>query len=352
MVKRREKQRKSMNEKCVVIAGIGTGGHYFPASVVAQELRNHNMKVIFLVRAGKAEEKLAAKYSLTTFRIQAHGFFGKSLYGKCLSILSIALSVVTLLTLTKKVIGVAFGGFGSIPLIIACLINRSPFFLFEPNRIPGRTTILFAKKAECVFLGLPLVVPLDARCEITGIPMRSEFKKYPIEKKTRNSLQKRALFLGGSQGARRLNELALKVREQLPDDYFIVIVSGKRDFNWVSKEQDSRTKVIAFTFTPWQEMREADIIISRSGALAGYEVMTSGKPVIFIPFPYAIDDHQYYNAEYFTQTGNAIILREESLSEQKLAHSITTHIHARGGKANLVMDAEQRITDAIVRRVA
>lgn len=348
---RRKKYGARINKRRVVIAGIGTGGHYFPALVVAQELRERNVNVIFLVRKGAPEEKVAIQYDLDHFQIQARGFFGTSLLNKCISVISIIFSIMALMTLTKGVVGVAFGGFGAIPLIIACLINRSPFFLFEPNRVPGRTTSLFAGKARRVFLGMPLVTPLGVACEITGIPLRPEFKTWGMRGKKRQSVQKTVLFIGGSQGARRLNELALAVRRLLPVDYSFIIVSGKRDFDRVSNAQDRRTRVVAFTFAPWREFAEADIIISRAGALAGYEIMASNKPVIFIPFPFAIDDHQSRNAEYFVQRGNAIVLREESLSEQRLAEMISEHLHSTGEKARLIRDAEKRIVGAIMKEM-
>ena len=126
-----------VQSKTVVISGIGTGGHYFPALVVAQELVKRKKDVIFLVRRGYAEEEIAQMHGLRTFAVIPKPFYGKSLSAKIISTVVLCKSVHALNKITKHVIALAFGGFGALPLLISCMWNRSPFFLFEPNRIPG-----------------------------------------------------------------------------------------------------------------------------------------------------------------------------------------------------------------------
>ena len=333
----------------IIISGIGTGGHYFPAIVVAQELIKRKAKVIFLVRKGHFEEKIARMCDLETFIINPRGFYGKSILNKIFSIFSILYSFYVLNTITKDVIGIAFGGFGALPLIISCMFNRRPYYLFEPNRIPGRATKLFASRAQRIFLGLPLAAELKGNFVITGIPIRQQFKTL-AEKKV--GAKKKVLFYGGSQGAQRLNRLALELQGILTEEYQIVIISGKRDYNWVNSKRNGRTTVIPFTLTPWDEMKDADLIVSRAGALVGYEILSSNKPVIFIPFPYAIDDHQYYNAEYFSKIGNAVVLREEEMTEKIVAGKIVELMH-RGTKkkAEIMLGAEQQIADVILKEL-
>ena len=334
----------------IIISGVGTGGHYFPAVVVAEELMRRKVDVIFLVRKGYMEEKVAHGFGLKIFYIKSRPFYGKSIFEKFIFSFYLIYSICKLATLTKNSIGFAFGGFGSLPLIISCLFNRSTFFIFDPNRIPGRATNLFAAKAKKIFLGLPPKTTIRGEAMVTGIPVRSQFKKQPNKIRTRSSRKEKIiLFIGGSQGARRLNSFALALAKMLPKKDKLTIISGNRDYNWVDKEKDARTKVIAFSDCPWQEIKDADIVISRAGALAGYEIISLNKPTIFIPFPYATDSHQYYNAEYFTRIGNAIMIEEEDVTNELLKIKIEEMVKSRVKKKNsIIFDAERKIVDVIL----
>ncbi len=330
-----------------VISGIGTGGHYFPAIVLAQELLKHDVEVILIVRKGCFEEKVVRMYGLKTFVIHSQPFYGKSLFNKIAFIFSLVYSLNLLKRVTRGVIGIAFGGFGALPLILSCLMNRSPFYLFEPNRVPGRATRLFASRAKMVFLGLPLVVPLKGSVFVTGIPIRQGFKSLS-QKRAKRRLQKKILFLGGSQGARRLNSLALDVQKILPREYQIVIISGKRDYSWVRNNRNGRTTVIPFTFSPWDEIQDADVVVSRSGALCGYEILSSQRPAIFIPFPFALDNHQYYNAQYFAEIGKSVVIEERDITREILAELIEKIAVRKVQKSEIILDAEKRITNIIL----
>jgi len=331
----------------IVISGIGTGGHFFPAIVVAQELQKRRLEVIFLVRKGYFEEEVATRYGLKTVTVKSGAFYGTSVFSKIFSILALIYSVYQIRAITRNVVGIAFGGFGALPLVISCMINRSAFYLFEPNRVPGRATKLCASKARRVFLGLGLTSRLKGGSVVTGIPIRSQFKTRLVKSRKKKKRRKKVLFLGGSQGARKLNKLALGIQKFLPKGYEIIIICGKRDYTWVNSKRNGRTKVLPFTFSPWNEMRDADVIVSRSGALAGYEILSSNIPTVFIPFPYAIDDHQYHNAEYFSLMGNAVVMREENVTEKILVEKIIRLISTKKKKSTINLGAEKKIADII-----
>ncbi|MGQ9464581.1 MAG: UDP-N-acetylglucosamine--N-acetylmuramyl-(pentapeptide) pyrophosphoryl-undecaprenol N-acetylglucosamine transferase [bacterium] len=340
-----------MNKLIIVISGIGTGGHYFPAAVVAKEFMKYNWETIFLVRPGFPEEAIAKEYDLKTFEINPRPYYGKSLINKIIALVKAVQSVIRLNTIMKKGVGISFGGFGSLPLILSCIINRRQFYLFEPNRIPGRTTRLFARRARKVFLGMPCGIKMRGDAIITGIPIREEFKQMGIKK----TGTKTVLFLGGSQGAKKLNELAIELQTLLPQDYRIIIISGKRDFEWVNDKKDMRTEVISFTAKPWEIIQRADVVISRAGALSGYELMLMGKATVFIPFPFAVDNHQYYNAEYFAQMPNVKIVQERDLNVNLLSNIIVELMNVK--KANGLMDkkfaqnAEKIIAETIIKDI-
>jgi UDP-N-acetylglucosamine--N-acetylmuramyl-(pentapeptide) pyrophosphoryl-undecaprenol N-acetylglucosamine transferase len=334
----------------IIISGIGTGGHYFPALVIAEELMKRNIEVIFLVRKGYMEEKVAQNYGLKIFYIKSQPFYGKTLFAKLIFCFCLIYSIYRLAVLTKNSIGLAFGGFGSLPLIISCLLNRSNFFIFDPNRVPGRATRLFATQATNVFLGLPPETKPKGKYIVTGIPVRGPFKKQLIIRQRRRTYRgKHLLFIGGSQGARLLSRYALSLGHILPKKFKLTIISGHRDYAWVNGQKDSRTTVIAFSNSPWCEIRAADIIISRAGALAGYEILFLNKPTIFIPYPYAIDNHQYYNAEYFSSIGNAIVIDEKDVTTELLVEKINELLHCKAkSKIGIITDAENKIADLIL----
>ncbi len=337
----------------IIISGIGSGGHYFPAVVTAIELLRRRCDVFFLVRKGFQEEKIAQRYGLKTFLISSRPFFGKSFFGKMIFAFILLHSVFRLHALTRGGIGLAFGGFGAVPLNISCLLNRSPFYVFEPNRVPGRATRFFTRSARRVFLGLPPVAPVYGRISITGIPIRREFKKDRRPAGNRRPIGKvRVLIYGGSQGARFLNDMALALQDIIPGNWYLTIISGIRDYARVISSKKVGTHVIPFSETPWEEIRRSDILVSRAGALAGYEILALGKKVVFVPFPHAIDDHQYHNALYFAEIGDALLRVEKGLTPRDVANCIHELMkHKRGKQTSLILDAEKKMADLMLKDI-
>jgi UDP-N-acetylglucosamine--N-acetylmuramyl-(pentapeptide) pyrophosphoryl-undecaprenol N-acetylglucosamine transferase len=337
----------------IIVSGIGTGGHYFPAVVTALELQNRGFEVVFLARKGCREEEIARKYGLSIFVTKARPFYGKSLTDKLLFILTLMRSVLRLNALTGRAIGLAFGGFGAVPLNISCILNRSAFYIFEPNRVPGRATRFFASAARRVFLGMPPVGSLQGKVMITGIPLRPEFKRH--RQGSGGKMHRRTshiLFYGGSQGASRLNDLAVELSGSMPRRWRLTVIAGSRDHQRLLGKRIMSTRVIPFTETPWKEIDRADIVVSRAGALAGYEIMACNRKVIFIPFPFAIDRHQYHNASYFAAIGDAVVCEEKDLTAPQLSDKILEMLRRKNlKKTHLIMDAEQRIANCVVKDV-
>jgi len=338
----------------VIVGGIGTGGHYYPAVVVAQALKRKNLEVIFLTRRGFLEERVAHDYGLRTFSINAHPFYGKSPTKKLFFLFSLVYAVYRLHALTKDAVGIAFGGFGAVPLIISCMMNRSMYYLFEPNRVPGRATKRFSGSAKRVFFGLPPIGGPNGISMVTGIPVRREFKEAEKESTHRKrSSSTSLLFYGGSHGARRLNDLALELQDILPKKWRVTIIAGSSDYERVARLKNGQTKVIPFTESPWQVISRADVVISRAGALAGYEILCFDKKVIFVPFPHAIDNHQYYNAEYFARVGDAIVCKERDVNAKMMIEQIRKFLaKKKKGTTSIPKDAEEKIVNYMMHDIA
>ena len=338
----------------VIVSGIGTGGHYFPAIVTGLELERRKCEVLFLARKGFQEERVARRHGLKIFPISSRPFYGKSLFSKLLSACALIHSVFRLHSLTRKSVGLAFGGFGAVPLSISCILNRSAFYVFEPNRVPGRATRLFAYAAQRIFLGLPPLTIMSSNMHVTGIPIRTEFKvkKRGTGRKKRKGIV-HVLVYGGSQGARFLNDMALKLQHVLPGKWRLIIIAGASDYERVMSHKKASTRVVRFSDAPWEDLGHADIVVSRAGALAGYEILALRKKAIFIPFPFAIDDHQYHNAMYFTEVGDALVHEQAGLTYQELAKSIHALLRRKKpATERIIMDAETRIADLLLKDVA
>lgn len=351
-------QRAGQNRTCravhrVVISGIGTGGHYFPAVVTAVELNRRGFEVCFLVRRGYHEESVARRHGIEVCPVRSRPFYGRSLIDKLLFVPALVQSVLKLNHLVRGSIGLVFGGFGAVPLCVSCVMKRRPFYIFEPNRVPGRATRCFASRARRVFLGMGLINPLRGRVLLTGIPMRHEFKSAMVTTARRTGRRPvEILFYGGSQGARRLNDLALELQGSMPEDWQLTVIAGARDYERVDRLRTARTRVLEFSERPWEEIGRADIVVSRAGALAGYEIMFLNKKAIFIPFPFAVDAHQHHNASYFADVGSALVCAEDGLTARRIRQAIDELLNTRKlGQTELARNAEAVIAGCLAKDI-
>ena len=278
---------------------IGTGGHIIPLLPLIPELKREDFKVFTVSRMVGVERKLVKDPDLI---ITLYPFLGP----KAILALIIATIRVYRFMKIKKIRAVlASGSFGSVPAIVAAILLRTPYFLLELNRIPGRMVRVFATRARAVFVALPLVRGLKGRVIETGLPLRDGFK----ELKAQGDY---ILIMGGSQGARFLNHLAIYLSERTDEP--IQVITGLRDYEWMRKKGDG-LEVIPFTEEPWAVMRSAKVVISRAGGLATYELASCQIPMILIPYPYATDDHQRINGDYYVERSGALVIEEGTVEE-------------------------------------
>lgn len=313
----------------VLVTTIGTGGHIYPALEVARHLKAQGAQVTLLVRAGAIENKVVAGLPYGKFGIKASGFAGKSLTGKARFAWTLAGAVHRLHTFMKAgrikaVFGT--GGFGMVPAILVALWRRIPVYILEMNRRPGLVTRVFCRCARLVYLALPLAKALSGRTWISGVPIREQFNTTSY--RPQGNL---IIVLGGSQGAKRLNETALQLASARPD-LKLRIITGMRDYHLVKESAAARSiEVIGFTDQPWQYLGDVALAISRSGSNTIYELLTIGVPMVLIPFPYAIFDHQLANARFLEENGAAVVITEDHLNVESLARVIDRLLADRTG---------------------
>ncbi len=309
----------------------------YPALALGREFTNRGYKVITVTDSRGA--KLIANQGVEYITVPSTAFFGKSIADKFKAIIAYAKGKKDCKKLIDKfnptaIIGA--GGYASLPLLQAGKAKKIPYFLLEQNSVPGRVTRLTAKGAKMIFTGIPLVKKIKGKVIFTGNVLRKSIivtRKYPKE----------ILVLGGSGGAKTLNRLAYKLASKMTTERFIVL-TGKRDFKEMSAlPKLENLELIEYTQHPERLYRRAKLAISRSGAIALSELMANGIPSIVIPFPYAIDNHQYHNARWAANKGAVILVNEDEL--ENLNKKLSTLIKDRAKMQQMSKAAKNLVSE-------
>ena len=314
-----------------ILSGGGTGGHIYPAIAIADELKLRYPNAEFLF-VGASDRMEMDKVPQAGYKIE--GLWISGIQRKLtLRNLAFPLKLIVSLLRSKKIIKIfkpnvviGTGGFASGPLLHMATSKKIPTLIQEQNSYPGITNKLLAKKVNtiCVaYEGLEQFFPKQ-KIKITGNPIRKdllEVKSKHIEGKDAFTLihsKKTLLVLGGSLGARRINELI-----EANIDFFesqniqVLWQCGKLYYNqYKHYNQLPNVQVHAFLSTMDLAYAAADVIISRAGAISVSELCIVGKPVIFIPSPNVAEDHQTKNAKSIADKNAAILIKEKDLDSQ------------------------------------
>ena len=346
--------------RVLVMAG-GTGGHVFPALAVAEVLRARGAEVDWLGSRGGMEERLVAARGLRFHAIAVRGLRGKGLLGWLVAPWRIARSVVAALAVLRSrrprvVLGM--GGYASGPGGIAARVLGVPLVIHEQNAIPGLTNRFLAHIADAVLEAFPRSFPPGARARYTGNPVRPEIAEAGALRRESAAAGAalRLLVLGGSQGARALNEVLPPTLAALAPrvDLEVRHQAGERNLE-AAREGYARAGVdvtpLAFIDDMAASYRWADLVLCRAGATTVAELAASGSPSVLVPFPYAVDDHQSANARYLSEQGAAVLLPEPELEPGRLAALIEELAQARDRLAAMaaaarrlaVLDADQQV---------
>lgn len=256
------------------------------------------------------------------------------------------------------------GGFTSLPPVVAGKQLGLKTFVHDSNARPGRANVMTSRFCSQVFLGLEAAKPFFKQrpCVVTGTPVRPEILSLPSREEAARGFgldpqRPTVLITGGSQGARRLNELSAAAAMLLPAEIQILHIAGNLDYERVKAIAADRpdNKVLGFCDQMPAAYATSDLVIARSGASSLTEIASAKLPSILVPYPYAADDHQSRNAEVFARAGAAEMIQETELSAERLAQRITFLIQdlpshrrmaqAAGGLA--VPDAADRVCHAI-----
>ena len=327
-----------MKKNRVLMVAGGTGGHIFPALAVARALRDADFDVHWLgSHVGMESQLVDNEFPMTFISVQA--IRGKTFFSKCFSPLRLCLAIWQAWRAVKKLqpdIVIGMGGFVSGPGGVAARLAGKRLVIHEQNAIAGMTNRLLSKHAHVVLQGFPNAFPSTIAAETVGNPVRPAISTIlsPQERFKNRSGPLRLLVIGGSQGARAINQAIVRLLKHYPNPEALVVrhQTGSLDFEAMRQAYQSirvSAAVEAFIDDMSEAYSWADLLICRAGALTVSEVAAAGVPSILIPFPYAADDHQYANGNYLVQAGAAQLIRQRDLTDSRLEQIVQEHASDR-----------------------
>jgi len=318
----------------LIVAG-GTGGHLFPGIAVGEELLKLGREVYFVSGTRKVERVILKNKPFKVYELEVEGFLGRSIVNKTRAFVKMIRAFLKAYKLIKKLnpeIIFATGGYISFPVVAAAKLQGKVTGLHEQNIEPGLANRVLSKLVDKVFIsikGSEKYFP-ERKIIFSGNPIRKEL----LNKKPREHSGKGLLILGGSLGARFINDLALKVVPELLksfSDLFIIHQTGLEDFERVKREytkmldpaQKDRIRVYAFIEDMNWAYSQVDLVLGRAGATTLAELFAVGIPAIFIPFPYATNNHQEKNASIVAEKGGAILIRQSEATRDKVLSELS-----------------------------
>ncbi len=314
----------------LLIAASGTGGHIYPALALADSLSS-SWQVEWLGVSNRLEiELVPKKYNLIILKV---GGLQGNIFLKIYRLFTLIFaSIQVSILLRQKKIDVIFttGGYISAPGILGAKLAGIPILLHESNAIPGKVSRLLGRFCDHVALGIPLTSHYLPRCKksFTGTPVRSEFLlEQPLPSWVPSGEGILIVVMGGSQGAKKMNEMVRNVLPSLLDKGCRVVhLTGTNDCfyrNPGKVQTHPNLAVRDFSNEIPALLQHADLAISRAGSGAICELMVTKTPSILIPFPQSADQHQEFNAAYMAGLGGAIIVNQHNPEEHILTKVIS-----------------------------
>lgn len=357
-----------MTSARVVIMAGGTGGHIFPALAVADVLRERGHTVTWIGTRQGLEAKLVPTANIPIEWIEISGLRGKgfmALLKAPFRLLRALLQAMRILRRVKPAAVLGMGGFASGPGGIAARLCGYPLVLHEQNAVPGMTNRMLSHVAVRVMEGFPGSFSASRHAEYVGNPVRAAIAELPAptERFAEREGAPRLLILGGSQGARVLNETVPLAVAALDPDLRPEVwhQTGARDIDSVKAaycEHGIHGKIVPFIDDMAEAYGWADLAVCRAGALTIAELTASGLGAVLVPFAAAVDDHQTQNAMLMTRSGAAERLAQDKLAPDTLAAMLKRLLGDRPRLLSMAMrartlarvDAAERVADACLQQ--
>jgi len=343
----------------VIIAAAGTGGHINPGIAIANEIKkhHHNAEITFIGAGRGLENDLIPRAGYKLQNIEAYGIQRKismhNFKNACKTLKSYKYAKNLIKELKPDVI-IGTGGYICGPVCLAGIKLGIPTVLHESNAFPGVAVKLLSKKADAVLVGFKDAVmrlPKAKKVIVTGTPTKinklnlTNEQKENIKKQfsIKNELPIVAVF-GGSQGAESINQCLIDIiNKKKNKEYQIIWAVGKKNYEQVREniKEMYNASVVPYIYNMDEVMNIADLVVSRSGAMTITEVARCNKPAIFIPYPYATENHQEYNAKVLANAGAAKIILDKELNNDILNNTIEEIISNKDIMKQMAQNAEK-----------
>jgi UDP-N-acetylglucosamine--N-acetylmuramyl-(pentapeptide) pyrophosphoryl-undecaprenol N-acetylglucosamine transferase len=364
-------ESRLMGEPLVLLAAGGTGGHLFPAEALAEALKERGVAVELATdeRATRYGHDFPARATHVIPSATLRGRDPVSLIKTGGALAAGAMKALLLLRRIRPAAVVGFGGYPTLPPVLAATLRRIPTVIHDANAVMGRANRMLSSRVTAIatsFPGMTLDAPLAAKATFTGNPVRRAViaaarEPYPVHS---DIGPLNLLVFGGSQGAKVMSDVAPPAIEAMP-------AALRARLNIVQQargEDESRVReayarlgvkaeVAAFFPDLPARIAAAHLVVARSGASTVAELAAIGRPAILVPLPHALDQDQLANANVLAKAGGAIVLRQDAFTPRRLADEIAslaadpTRLSAMtaGTKSAGVLDAADRLAELVLR---
>lgn len=330
-----------------IIAAAGTGGHINPGIAIANKImeKEPSSEIIFIGTGRGLEKDLVPRAGFELKTINAHGIERKltlqnikNLYATYKSI-KVAKNIIEEF---KPDVLIGTGGYICVPTVLAAKKMGIPVVLHESNAYPGVAVKLFKNKADKILVGFKEAKErLDNKenVVVTGNPIKLQKKNFTNLEREKiiheiglNDKKPVVLVFGGSQGAQSINRSMTEIIVNKKNKgYQIIWAAGPEQYDKIKQklrevhvniDKIEDVKIVPYIYNMEEIMNVADLLVCRSGAMTITEVAMLGKPAIFIPYPYATENHQEYNARVLEKVGAAKIILDKDLNSEILSQML------------------------------
>jgi UDP-N-acetylglucosamine--N-acetylmuramyl-(pentapeptide) pyrophosphoryl-undecaprenol N-acetylglucosamine transferase len=318
-----------------IVAG-GTGGHIYPGIAIAEEIRRMDpgAEILFLGSEEGLESDLFNRAGYTVKLIKARALLRKISYqalsAPFLTVIGFFQAIGILRSFRPQAL-ISTGGYASLPAVLAARLLKLPIYVQEQNVSPGMTNRFCFKFARQIFLSFEKSRELVLGI-VAGNPVRREIIEADRERARENMgfkpTDKVVVIMGGSQGARKINEAVTSALPLIKDPRIkIYHIVGKRDYALVTAQvagdRFSFYKNSEYMYNIAEVLAAADLVVSRAGATAISEFLVRGIPMVLVPFPFSAEGHQDINARVIEEAGAGVIISNSDLTPQRLVSIIS-----------------------------
>ncbi len=317
----------------ILIVGGGTAGHLTPAMALYDEAKKQGHNVRFIISQKDTGLVSAEKYDYNILKLSSPINIKRKIIFMIEFVFAFLASMGYIIKYKADFL-IGMGGYVSLPPLIAAIIMRKKIYLCEQNSIPGKVNKLLYKYAKSIYVTFSKTLEFFPNANVFGNPVRSDFfsvsKSDAREKIGISQDDKMIVVMGGSQGAKRVNEIVFEALDIVcmgMTDLKVYWLCGKMWYETCSKELFSKNyrhnvSIIDFSNEMPSILAASDFVISRAGSSSISEIIALNLPSLLVPFPYAAENHQYYNARELSVVGAAYLIEEAGLNASMLANLI------------------------------